>query len=95
MKVLVVTLIARAGKEAETEALLREMVHQTRQEPGNLTYTLHRSLDDPRRFLLYEVYRDDAALAAHQAAPYFKAYLERIPELLESRERQWYTVVAS
>ncbi|MBI3978675.1 MAG: antibiotic biosynthesis monooxygenase, partial [Chloroflexi bacterium] len=95
MNVLVVTIVAREGKEAEVEALLREMVRQTRQEPGNLVYTLHRSTEDPRRFLLYELYRDQTAIEAHQQAPYFRAYLERAPDLLASRERQWFEVLAS
>lgn len=33
--------------------------------------------DDPTRFYFYEVYRDEAALAAHRETPHFKHYAEK------------------
>ena len=38
-----------------------------REELGNHTYTFHRSMQDPRVFMLYEEYDEQAALEAHRA----------------------------
>jgi len=47
--------------------------------------------DDPRRFFLFEEYRDEAAFRAHCEADYFKRWVlaEAVP-ILESRERVIY-----
>ena len=38
---------------------------------------------DPARFILDELYVDDAAIAAHRASPHFQAYLAQIGDLAE------------
>ena len=89
--VLVVTWRAKPGEEGRVEEILRTMQGLSRAEPGTLTYTAHRSLEDPRDFLLYEAYRDEAAFEAHQATDYFKRYVlgEALPRL-ESRVRRFF-----
>ncbi len=89
--VLVVSWRAKAGEEERVEEILRKMQGLSRQEPGTLTYSAHRSLEDPRDFLLYEAYRDEAAFEAHQATDYFKRYVlgEALPRL-EARERRFF-----
>ena len=89
--VLTVTWVARPGEEAEVERILRTMVPLTRAEPGCVQYVAHRSPEDPRRFFLYEVYEDEAALTAHSESEYFKRYVlgEALPRL-ETRERVRY-----
>ena len=57
----------QAGCEEEFERIMRMTVPKVREEPGNHAYVLHRSTQDPRDFLLYEVYEDQAALEAHRA----------------------------
>ncbi len=74
----------RAGHEAEAVNDLRQLAIETRKEPGNLLYLAHRSLDDPRKFLIYEQYRSPAALETHHAKDYFRRYsvqgLQKIAE---------------
>lgn len=48
-----------------------------RNEPGCLRFDVIRDRDDPSCFYFYEVYRDDAALAAHRETAHFKTYAER------------------
>ncbi len=94
MIVLVATYVAREGEGEAIEAALREMIRHTRQEPGCLTYTAQRSVEDPRKYLLYEQYADQAALDAHSNADYFQKYvLGEIRPRLESRVREFYDVV--
>lgn len=94
MIVLTATYIVREGEEAAVEALLREMMALTRQEPGCLLYTAQRSREQPRKYLLYEQYRDQAALEEHSTADYFqeKVIGEIVPRL-ESRVREFYEIV--
>jgi len=86
-----VAWIARLGEEAGVERILQAMIPHTRAEPGCIRYDVLRATDDPRRFLLVEVYKDDAALQAHADSDHFKRYvLGEALALLESRERVSY-----
>jgi autoinducer 2-degrading protein len=55
---------------------------ESRKEPGNLRFDVVRSVDSPTLFRLYEVYRDDAAVAAHQATPHYAKWRAEIEALL-------------
>ena len=60
-------LTVKAGSEQEFERIMRIAVPKVREEPGNQAYIFHRSTPDPRVFMLYEAYADQAALEAHRA----------------------------
>jgi autoinducer 2-degrading protein len=55
---------------------------ESRKEPGNLRFDVVRSVDEPNRFGLYEVYRDDAAIGAHQATPHYAKWRAEVEALL-------------
>ena len=80
---IVAVVVAKDGRQAELEALLRGMVSASRAEPGNLSYDLWRDVDQPNRFVLDEMYRDADAVAAHRASEHFQAYLKRVTDLAE------------
>ncbi len=71
MVVLAVTWMAKTGREAEATAILEKLTVESRKEPGCVMYQVHKHKTDPRRFFIYEQYKDDAALEAHRAAPHF------------------------
>jgi len=71
MVVLAVTWIAKVGRETEVTELFSKLTAESRKEPGCLMYQVHRHKTEPRRFFIYEQYKDDAALEAHRAAPHF------------------------
>ncbi len=52
----------------------------TRKEPGNLRFDVSRRVDDPNRFLLYEVYRDEAAFKAHQQTDHYFRWRETVAD---------------
>ena len=81
--IVVAKLKAKAGEETNMEEALRGMVAKVAQEQGTLTYTLHRSQQDPSVFLFYEKYRDAAALKAHSSTPYFKELFDALKPLLD------------
>jgi quinol monooxygenase YgiN len=72
MLVLAVTWVAKEGKEKDVAQLFRDLTAASRKEPGCLGYTVHLHNERPREFFLYEVYKDQAALDAHRAAPHFQ-----------------------
>ena len=96
MIVLIAQHTAQDGADDEVAELLRQMSDYCNSdaEPGCLTYIVNRNTDNPRHFLIYEQYADQAALEAHSATPMFKETLlgKEIP-LLESRERSFWSVV--
>ena len=95
MIVLVAKYTAKAGKgDTVAEALTRMAPLVRAGEPDCLVYHANRSTDNPDFFLLYEIYRDQAALAAHRETPHFKEIIEgTIVPLLEGRARELYAPV--
>jgi autoinducer 2-degrading protein len=62
-----------APKDADAaEKLLREIRDASVKEPGVMRFDVARSSDDPNVFVLWEVYRDQAAVDAHNASEHFK-----------------------
>jgi quinol monooxygenase YgiN len=50
--------------------------------------------DDPAQFLLYGLFADEAALAAHQASEHFKCLIAGVAlPLLSKRERGQYSLL--
>lgn len=50
----------------------------TRAEEGNLRFDVCRGVDDPCRFFLYEVYRDEAAFHDHHESAHYLAWKEEV-----------------
>ena len=76
-------LTARQDKAEELKALLFSMVAACRAESGNLRWDVWRDQADAGRFVLDELYADNAAVAAHRETPHFKNYIARIGDLAE------------
>ena len=77
MVVLAVTWMAKVGREAEVTTLFEKLTEQSRKEPGCAMYQVHRHKTDPRRFFIYEQYKDDAALESHRGTPHFLQYAKK------------------
>ena len=55
-----------------------ENARNTIQEPGNLRFDVLQQADDPDRFVLYEVYRDEAGAKAHKETPHYARWAEAV-----------------
>jgi quinol monooxygenase YgiN len=85
---------AQDGAEETVYGAIRELIEPSRAEPGCRLYQANRSLDDPRVFLLYEIYDDEDAYKAHGASDHFKQYGHELAvPLLEGRERQFFETI--
>ena len=94
MFVVAAQYYVKEGKEEEVTAILQRMIPISSAEPGCALYIVNRSVDDPRKLLLYEQHHDRAGYEAHMATEAFKEnILGRVVPMLESRERDFYEVV--
>lgn len=67
--------------------LLTEVAQKSRNEAGNLFYTIHQSNSDLNTLMLFEGYQDEAALAAHRNSEHFQTLvIGQIVPVLENRE---------
>jgi quinol monooxygenase YgiN len=77
-------------KEGQLNAvlnLLAEVVQKSTAEEGNLLYNIHQSQSDVNTLILFERYKDEAALAAHRDSEHFQTVVVgKIVPLLEERE---------
>lgn len=83
---------ANTGGEDRVVTLLEELTAASRAEPGCLGYAPHRSTEEPRDFLIFERYADEAAFETHAQSERFRRLVleEAVPNLLESRDRAFY-----
>jgi (4S)-4-hydroxy-5-phosphonooxypentane-2,3-dione isomerase len=64
------------------------------QEPGCLRFDVIQETADPSHFELVEIYRDQAAHAAHRESPHYNAWAGRALDMLaEPRSRTIYRSV--
>ena len=67
--------------EAFAAASLENARHSVR-EPGIARFDVIRQQDDPTRFLLVEVYRDDAAPARHKETAHYAAWRDTVADMM-------------
>ncbi|HVT36123.1 MAG TPA: putative quinol monooxygenase [Nevskiaceae bacterium] len=95
-------LTGKSGKDSELRALLGEMTRVSRADDGCIHYTFHQQLDDRRKWVLHEQWRDRAALDAHIASmkkhfgepPPGARLPQRLHELHESSSYAFHEVLA-
>jgi quinol monooxygenase YgiN len=54
-----------------------------RSDPKNLVYFLQEDREAPGHFVFYEVFATQADFAAHNAKPYVKEWLAKLPALAD------------
>ncbi len=78
MFVVCVRIEVAPGHEEEFIAATRENHVGTRREPGTVRFDVLRQVAEPRRFFLYEVYRDEQAFTQHQQTPHYLAWKQTV-----------------
>src|SRR5258708_37223619 len=72
----------------------KDNARNTRQEPGVVRFDVIQQVDDPSRFVLYEVYRDDQAIEAHRATAHYAKWRDAVPPfLVTERTRTIYRAI--
>lgn len=71
------------------EEILRKLMTASRKEPGCVTYIPHFVEGEPATVLIYEQYKDEAALEAHRSSPHFQQYAAGgLYQLMKERSRE-------
>ena len=85
---------AKEGQADKVAAILDSFLPEAQKDPGAKLFLIGRNKDNPAQFLFYELFRDEAALKAHQESDYFKTYIagQALP-LLAKRERAQYVLL--
>lgn len=78
----IAVLKAKPGQQQALKQGLLALVEPTRTEPGNLDYVLFELRDEPGTFYMREAFKDQSALDAHFATPYFKQFAATADSLL-------------
>ena len=94
MIVLKVDMLVKPGSESQCREYIRILQEHSRKETGCLMYLGHQSTENPRKFLFYEQYKDEAALQAHRDSTHFKQYvIGGLDEIMEHRARDLYRLI--
>lgn len=73
-----------------------ENARNTVQEPGNVRFDVLQQADDPNRFVLYEVYRDEDGMKAHKQTAHYARWAEAVaPWMAEPRKGVRYEPLSS
>lgn len=80
-----VRMIAKPGQAERVLDLLLTNPNRIEQggEVGNLAFAVHRSLDDPNEFWLYETWESEDAVNTHESGAAFSEYKEELRPLVE------------
>ena len=84
--VVVAVLKAHEGQAEALERVLRACVEPSNAEAGCLAYALHRSQDEPGRFVFVERWVDMAAIELHRQMPHYLARAEQAEGLVSERQ---------
>ncbi len=82
-------LSSKPDRADELRELLVSATPAFRQEDGCLAYALHEDMKRPGRFVTYEMWRDQEALAAHMQSPTMQSAEPRLKELMQGEMQQY------
>jgi quinol monooxygenase YgiN len=75
--------------------ILQSLTEASRREPGCVTYVPHFIEGDNATVLIYEQYKDEAALEHHRSSPHFAQYaVGGLYQLMKDRQVENLTAVA-
>jgi quinol monooxygenase YgiN len=96
MVILAGTIRIDAGKREAALAPVIDMVKATRAERGCVQYSFAFDVQDDHLLHIFEVFVDDAALAAHRASPHMARWRALMPEVgIGGRDMSEYQVASS
>ena len=95
MRAILAYLTTKPGKEAEFQ---QQMTAQAKRclanEPGCLQFDVVQDPKNTTRFVMLEVYKDDAAIKAHQDSQHFKDFRPVVGDLIADRKVEIFSMVS-
>ena len=87
MRAIVAYLTAKPGMEDKfKEAMTAQAKRCLANEPGCLQFDVVQDPKSPTRFVMLEIYKDDAAIQAHQDSQHFKDFRPVVGDLIADRK---------
>jgi len=80
MYIVHVFVHVQEGREAEFERATLQNAQASLQEPGVARFDVLQQQDDPRRFVLVEVYRSPEAAVAHKETAHYARWRDTVAE---------------
>lgn len=80
---LIVRVQVKEGADKQFEAAFAKAIPASRKEKGNLAYDLNRDTENPSRYLVYERWKNLAALEDHFKTAHLKALLAELPKVTD------------
>lgn len=84
---VIATMTAKQGRADSLEIELFKNATIARKEAGCIFFEVHRGIDEKNVFVLYEKWKDRAALDKHFETPHTKDWFARRDYYLEKRDR--------
>ena len=81
-KTVIARVFVKDGQETAFLEVTTPLIQATRAEEGNISYSLYQSTTDPKEFIFYEEYKDEAAFAAHGSSAHFATFANAITDML-------------
>jgi autoinducer 2-degrading protein len=95
MRAILAYLTTKPGKEAQfQEQMTAQAKRCLANEPGCLQFDVVQDPKDPMRFVMLEVYKDDAAIKAHQDSQHFKDFRPVVGDLIADRKVEIFNMVS-
>jgi autoinducer 2-degrading protein len=66
----------------------RENAHESRQEPGVVSFDVIQETADPASFVLIEAFRDAQGPAAHKETAHYKKWAETVAGMMQEDRRR-------
>ena len=82
MLIVHVHVHVKEGCEEAFRAASLENARNSVQEPGVARFDVCQKNDDPTRFVLVEVYRDDKAPAAHKETAHYQTWRDTVADMM-------------
>ena len=80
--ILIVQVHVRSDAVTAFEAATKDNAASSRLEPGVVRFDVLRQQQDPTRFALVEVYRDEPAVAAHKTTAHYLRWRDAVADLM-------------
>jgi len=74
----------KVNRELEAEFLdsVQELIESSRAEAGNVSYKLMKDTEAADTYVMIEQWKDQEAVAAHNASSHFQAFVAKAPKYL-------------
>ncbi len=85
--------IVKEGKKEEFLAIAKDLIAKSRAEEGNISYTLNQNIKKPNVLTFIEMWKDEEAIASHNASEHFQTAVPKLGEICEGGSIDLYTEV--